>query len=97
MAERLGVEPSGPLQVLQISNLLHYHPAHAPLCGNPIYPATFVELPKIPFLEEKAIRTLLGTTAQHLPLRYQPIKEAIGSRCRDQTYDLLRVKELLYR
>ena len=30
LAERLGVEPSEPLQALQISNLLHYHPAPAP-------------------------------------------------------------------
>ena len=30
MAERLGVEPSERLLVLQISNLLHYHPAPAP-------------------------------------------------------------------
>jgi hypothetical protein len=30
LAERLGVEPSERLLVLQISNLLHYHPALAP-------------------------------------------------------------------
>jgi hypothetical protein len=30
LAERLGVEPSEPKTVLQISNLLHYHPAPAP-------------------------------------------------------------------
>lgn len=30
MAERVGVEPTQPLQAVQISNLLHYRPAHAP-------------------------------------------------------------------
>lgn len=30
LAERLGVEPSDRLHGLQISNLLHYHPAPAP-------------------------------------------------------------------
>ncbi len=30
MAECLGVEPSEPLRALQISNLLHYRPAHTP-------------------------------------------------------------------
>jgi hypothetical protein len=31
MAVRLRVELSEPTKVLQISNLLHYHPARAPL------------------------------------------------------------------
>ena len=30
LAERLGIEPSLPLRVVQISNLLHYHPAPSP-------------------------------------------------------------------
>jgi hypothetical protein len=30
-AERLGIEPSGPLRVLRFSKPLHYHPARAPL------------------------------------------------------------------
>ena len=30
LAERLGVEPSVPIKVLQISSLLHYRPAPAP-------------------------------------------------------------------
>lgn len=30
LAERPGVEPGEPLRALQISNLLHYHPAPAP-------------------------------------------------------------------
>jgi hypothetical protein len=33
LAERLGVEPSERILVLQISNLLHYRPAHAPIFG----------------------------------------------------------------
>ena len=35
MAERLGIEPSEPRKVLQISNLLHYHPAPVPDIGAP--------------------------------------------------------------
>ena len=41
MAEGVGVEPTQPLQAVQISNLLHYRPAHppvAPLAG--LEPAT---------------------------------------------------------
>lgn len=33
MAERLGIEPSKPVRVLQFSKLLHYRPAHAPKIG----------------------------------------------------------------
>jgi hypothetical protein len=42
MAERLGIEPSEPRKVLQISNLLHYHPALVPylVCRVGIEPTT---------------------------------------------------------